>query len=649
MPQFQNQIPKYKRRKTIDREWKNFQKGLNLLLRETELGTDEYSKGDNILLKGSGVPTGRWGTQKYFSVNNTGTIRGFVFYNEREADGGYAREILALTDEGYLAKRNGTGSTQVTGASWTSGSIIRSEQLGGKTYIVSRDKAFVEYDGTDLSVFVTIPKPTNLLATNYSGTTGPNRISYKIATLGPNGGSTESSDNYVLENVPFDLTTTQINVSWDTVSAPTISGYEIYRGTEGDEAYIDAVGPEVTNYTDIGAAGSQIVQAPFTNTTGGIQSPIIVKYKDRFLMIDKNDPTKLMVSGRYPYHTSFNIAYGGGYVYIDPDGGESIKAIQVQPIADKIVIYKDHSSYLVSLDLTQVGNSFLLDPSYQAISTSIGCSNQDTAVPVENDVFYFGKDGIYVTGYEPNFLNIIRTNEVSARVRPYLDTISDSDYEAACAEYFENRYILSFPGKREMLVYDRERGSFAGIWKLPFGISHMKKYYDDSGTEKWVLGSAESNQVYTFEKSVNSDDGTVIYKSFKTNKEDFGDWTLLTILKFFYILFGNITGTTTVNIIVENRLGNTSNAKTFTISGAEVTGISGYGVGTYGTYPYGVTANAFATTTDEITRWGTLFKQARLVQIEVNSTANNSNFDLLSIKLTANKQAEGSLSSSQRV
>jgi hypothetical protein len=116
-----------------------------------------------------------------------------------------------------------------------------------------------------------------------------------------------------------------------------------------------------------------------------------------------------------------------------------------------------------------------------------------------------------------------------------------------------------------MVVYDRERGCFTGIWKLPYGIAHMKKYVDGTGTERWVLGSAESNQVYTFERSINSDNGTTITKTLLTNKEAFNSWSLLKILKLFYILFRNITGDVNVNIIIEDRNGTTSTAKTFTI------------------------------------------------------------------------------------
>src|ERR1041385_8773439 len=125
MPSIPTRIPPYRKQKDLEAQWQTFRKGLNLLLRPTELGQDEYAQGDNIMLIGSGVPTGRWGTSNYFSVNSTGSIRGFATYNNVLTG---TNQILALSDEGFIAKMNSTSSTQVTGQSYPSGSVIRSEQ-----------------------------------------------------------------------------------------------------------------------------------------------------------------------------------------------------------------------------------------------------------------------------------------------------------------------------------------------------------------------------------------------------------------------------------------------------------------------------------------------------------------------------------------
>jgi hypothetical protein len=646
MPIFDQRIPAYKKTGTATAEWKTFRKGLNLLLRPTEIGFDEMAESVNLILTGSGVPTGRWGTELYFDTlagDDVGGLGSYVSKDESQ------RDLLALTYDGKIVKKSGQSYTLITGQSYPTGSTARFEQLGNKTYIVCKDVALTEYDGTNLSVYATISPPTGLSATNFSGATGSNRVSYKVVAISSNGGQTTPSTNYVLQDLPTDLSKTEIRLFWTAPSCATYSGFEVYRGSEGNETFLASTPAGVTYYVDKGNPASETILPPVTNTTGGVKSKIIAKYKDRLLVVPVDDPNMLMISGRYPDHYKFSWYDGGGYIYIDPDSGDQIVGIAVQPIADRIVVYKNHSSYLVNLDMVQLGNYWVLDPQYSPISTSIGASNPDTLATVENDTFYFGTEGLYVTGYEPNFLNIIRTNEISARIRPYLDLLSKEDYQTACAMYVNKKYLLSFPLRKEIVVYDRERGCFASIWRLPFGIVKMSKFYEDNGDEKWVLG-LDDGRVAVFNRYLNNDMGQTIEKTLRTNKTDFGDWTTLQTIEYFYFLFRNIIGTTNVTILLEDRNGLTTGVKSFTISGAEISGYTGYGMDKYGTAKYGTSnSTSVSISSDEIPRWGTLFKVGKLLQMEVSSTAANSNFELLKIKVTAKKHQRGSLSSSQRV
>ena len=648
MPIFSDKLPEFKPRKSLEAEWKTFRKGLNLLLRPTELTREEYSTGDNIMLVGSGTPTGRWGTADYFTANASLTgisIRGLGTF---EATASLIDEILAMSDEGYLVKKNSTDRTVLTGQSWPSGSTIRTEQLGNITYIVSEDQPLTKYSGDTLSVMATISPPTGAAASNYSGVSGTYIWSWKITALGPAGGETTAT-SIQLPNLPQELSETTVHVFWTAPSAASLAGFQIYRGLQGDETFLAGVGASLTKYIDIGEPAAESILAPLSNTTGGIKSKFIKKFKDRLLVVDASDPNKLIISGRYPDQAKFNWIDGGGYIYIDPDSGQDITGIDVQPGSDKIIVYKDFSHYAVELTTVAMGNYQVLDPTYTPVSTSVGASNPDTIVPVENDIFYFGRKGLYVTGYEPNFLSLIRTNEVSARIRPYIETLSDSDFLNACAMYVDNKYLLSFPGKREIIVYDRERGCFTGIWKLPYGISKMKKYVDSSGTERWVVGSSETGKIYTFESSVNSDDGTTITKTLKTNKEQFTSWAELKIIEIFHVLMRNISGSVTVNILLEDRNGSTTTVKSFSITGAEIYGESGWGTFGWGNRLWGGVTGSPILGSDEITRWGTLYKEGRLIQVEVSCTAANSNFELLGLDFTATTQGKGSLASSLRV
>lgn len=645
MPSTNSQVPQFKKRPDISAEWNTYRKGLNLLLKPTELGRDELAQADNIMLIGGGVPTGRWGTSTYFTVNATGAINGFATYNNTAS---LTNELIALSDQGYLAKKNGSGSTMLTGQSYPSGSIVRAEQLGGFTYFVSKDVPLTSYNGVNLSVFATISPPSGGSATNFSGASGTFTWSWKVTTLSANGQETTPLGPILLPNLPQDLTRTQVNVFWSAPSAASLSGYQVYRGLPGDETFLAAVGASTTQYVDVGAAASETIFPPLSNRTGGIKSQFITKFIDRLLMVDQAEPTKLLVSGRYPNQSRFNWADGGGYVYIDPDSGQDITGISIQQGSDKIIVFKGFSSYAVQLSTITLGNFVILDPVYQPISTSVGVSNPDTIQTVENDVFYFGRKGLYTVGYEPNFLSVIRTNEISARLRPYIELLNDADFANACSMYVNNKYLLSFPNRKEIIVYDRERGAFTGPWKLPFGITKMKKYIDGTGTEKWVIGTT-TNQVYTFETSVNSDNGTIITKTIRTNKDALGVWNELKFFKLFFALLRNVTGTATVNILMEDRTGATSTIKTFNITGASVSGKTGWGANLWGAKQWGQTQGGIVTGTDEFPRFSQLYKQGRLIQIEVTSNVANSNFELLNIKLTGSRAGENSLASSLRV
>ena len=230
MPQLNTSVPAYRKKADLRAEWKSFRKGLNLLLRPTELSREEYATGDNIMLIGSGVPTGRWGSSTYFTANATGSARGFLTYVNT---GSLTNEILSLTDQGYIAKKNSTGSTLVTGQSFPSGTVIRSTQLGNKSFIVSKNTPFSYYDGTSISVFATVSAPVNVLATNLSGVSGTNVQTWKVTAVSATGGETNAPTFITLPNLPQDLTQTQVLVSWSQPSAGSLSGFQIYRGSLG--------------------------------------------------------------------------------------------------------------------------------------------------------------------------------------------------------------------------------------------------------------------------------------------------------------------------------------------------------------------------------------------------------------------------------
>lgn len=639
-------IPRFVPNKDLEIDWPTFNGGLNTFSKPTELKKNELAQADNMMLIGVGTPTGRWGSA-FYNLAGSGSVRLLdAYYNSAASQ----NELLAITDSGLLVKKSGASYSIITGASFASGYSKQSVELGNNTYIASASQNFIKYNGTSLIPYVGVSSPTNVSVAFLSGATGYNTYSW-VVTATSITGETLSSVNKTVNNLPLDMASSYVKVSWNTVSAApsVLTGYNVYRGFTGSEKLLATLDPTTTNYLDRGDFTAQTIFAPSTDTTSGPKAKYIIKSSDRIILAGlPDDPSKVLISARYPDQDKFTAEPGGGYVYVTPNDGDEITGLGVQHLGttkELIVVYKKYSTYVVTLDTATVGNFSVLDPQVYLLTNSFGASSGDSCIQVENDVFSFGRKGLYTTGQEPQYLNQIRTNEISARMRPYIQSLSDRDFREASAAYLDYKYILSFPSRREVLVYDRQRSCFAGLWRLPFGITKWKQYFDTSGNEKWIAGATDGN-IYEFSPSYISDNGTTITKIMRTKREAI-DWSMMKMLKLVYFLFRNVRGQVNVNILAEGRDGNTTVTKNFALTSTQ--GTTGWGTDQWGTQQWGQTEASIVLSGEELARYSLIYKQFRVLQIEVTTTQSNSNFEFLGFKATATSLGSQSLPSNLKV
>lgn len=653
MPVPGRQVKAFKPSRDIEVNWETWIGGWNNIFKPTELEENELAQADNMLLVGKGVPTGRWGSAT-FNLAGSGRVRYMGSYRKSTAS---TNLLLAITDDGLLTKKNGASFTIITGASFASGSNVQATQLANNMYFAAATLPFVKFDGTDLIPFLGLAIPTNVSVAQLSAASGFEEYSWRISALSKTG-ETLASVNKSLASLPLDLTLTSIKVSWDAVSAASgdLKGYNVYRGFPGNETFISSTGADNTEIIDVGLPQSNTVFPRFSDTTGGIRAKYILRFDDRIVLAGiAGEPSRVYISARFNNQESFTAIDGGGYADVSPDDGQDITGLGVSnnqgstlgPSA--ILVFKENSVHRIALSQVTVGNFLILDPTTQLLTDSNGCTSGDSIVPVENDTYYFGRKGVYVVGQEPTFLNQIRTNELSARIRPYVRNLSDTDFKDASAGYLDNKFILSFPTKRETIIYDRERLSFMGPWKTDvagFGITEWLRYFDLDGTERFLAGG-DDGIVREFGTGFVSDSGTAIAKVLRTKKTDMESWSMMKQLKLFYVLFRNVRGTVTVNLRLEDRSGNTVVTKSFTITSSLGTG--GWGSDQWGTQQWGQTEANVVFTGDELVRWTRIFKQARVAQVEIISTGANANFEYLSTKLSAQPLGDSSLPASTRV
>lgn len=647
MPISAMKVPKYVNPKPSIVSWDTWKEGLNLLQRENELKGSEVVKADNLILIGSGVPTKRWGSLDFFLSAPTGGTK-YVGFSKDVNDN---IQILSMTDWGILTKKSGSSYTPILGASWPSGERPSSTQLGDNVYLVSENREIVRYNLSTLVSFPTIATPTNIRATNLSSATGTTTWSWRITASGASGGETIGSTAFSLPTMPEDLTKTVVRVNWDPVSAPSgaLGGYNIYRGSLGNEKWLTGVNSTTTSFDDTGTNITDPTKTlPLADTTGGLKAKHIIRYQDRLVLAGiKDHPTRVYISGRYPDHERFDVYAGGNFVDVEPDSGENITGLGIYQ--EKLVIFKENSVWEIALNLIETPLLSILEPQYKLLTASQGCSSHRSIVAVENDLMFANRKGIYILRYEPQLLTVINANEISAKIRPFFESLSDSDLTMCAGAYIDKKYVLSFPISKQSIIFDRERLSFMGPWTTPFGISQWLRYIDSTGEERWVAADHDDNYVTEFSANYEDDKGTPIQTIFKTKREDFKDWTLMKTINEVYMSFQSIKGEVQINIYIEDREGSTISAKSFTLSESGASGTSGMGMDEFGDFLMGETDESPTAATFTVQKKAFIYKSSRVFQIEIRTDNSADNYELLGVKTISIAQARGNSPSSWNI
>jgi hypothetical protein len=646
VPNFDLKEPPYKPPKTLQLDWKDFKGGLNTLLRQTEIKDNELAQASNLKLVGLGVPTKREGTADYFltapsvatGAQRVRGLKGVLFSSGASG----INELLALSDYGILVKKSGASYIEIPGASYASGYNAEMVQIFNNVYITNGINALTKYGGTTISPFVSISRPTGVAATNLSGVSGTFTRSFRVSAFNAVG-ETIASDSVLLANTPQDLTTTSVRITWTTSSpASLVLGYGVYGFDQGDERLITTVDASTTRYDYLGdPEPSQLVFPQAADTTGGPVAKYVITHKDKIVLGNiQNFPSRIAWSGGGSNVDKFNWRFGGGYIDIDKDTGDRITGlIEYQ---DSIVVFKERSVWQVTLSTQES----LVIPTVKMIIRGVGCVSHRTIRHVENDVFFLSRRGVFTLGNEANYLaNVLRTNELSAKIRPLFETLSPSQLEQACGIYHMNKYRLSYPtsgtSKNDSeVIYDRERLAWMGPNTPPAVPAVYETYFDGDNRENLVWGDTDDNFVTQFSSAFPNDKGVKIQTSLLSKKTAFQNPFRFKQVKNLYSNWRNVFGTPFVNIILETRDGAVGSAQSFTIS-ASSAGV-GWGFDKWGTFKWGTSAGAgSAEASNDLVRRTRVNKIGRTVQIEVTTTGNNDKYELLALQLQAQELGEG--------
>jgi hypothetical protein len=512
------------KRRKVSRQFNVWNRGLNTLVNATKIDEKELAVANNVILEDEGVPNKRWGTATYGDDSGGTLTTGLFTYND-DANG--IAELLKIEDGIFKKLQSDNSWDIVSGASFTSGVETTGVQLNDVLYLSNGTDDLTKYDGAELTSFTEIAAPSFTSAfRSTSLLSGENLYSYRVTALNGVGETLAAAAATVATEAPREDwsgfgSEYFVTINWTPSTGAT--GYNIYGVKGAFETYLDTIDTGATSYKDYGiTTPSDFFILPDGNTTTGPKGKYITSFKSSLILTgDPTEPSRVHYSAGLDKPDSFLISDGGGYIDISKGADDGPIKGQSE-FQNKTIIFKERSVWQLDFTTGEI-------PALANLVLGRGGLSHRAILPVENDLFYVGEKkgggpAIYVLGNEPNFFTILRTNELSSKVRPDLKALVPANYEKANSVYYDGRYIFFYTDgsattNNRAIVYDRERVGFTK-W-LDVYARDAKVFYDSSGTGRLVFTDESDNRITQMSDSYDDDKGTAIEWKYRTKTEQF--------------------------------------------------------------------------------------------------------------------------------
>lgn len=313
--------------------------------------------------------------------------------------------------------------------------------------------------------------------------------------------------------------------------------------------------------------------------------------------------------------------------FIDISKNDGDKITGLAKFQEVLIIFKERSIYQLTMDATGV-------PTVQLVTKNYGCVSHRSIDNVENDVFFLSRNGVYVLGNEPNFFNVIRTNELSARITPIIQTINEAYYTKATALFNQYVYMVGIPTggsttNSEVITYDRRYQAWSRWTHLTPEAFCI--YTNSSNEDEVYFTSATTNKIYKFTVGTYSANGSAISARWASKAFDLQDFASYKRWIDVTIFFRQLSGVITIEILTDNG----DIVKTATVSGLSDGGI---GSEMWGEYLVGgavsTSTSSTASATNNVPYRLKISTKARSIKLRISNDRNNESFTVLGFAFT---------------
>lgn len=532
--------------------------GTNRLLDEARISSNEVVNALNLIQVQDGLYKPRWGTA-YYGADYGATPDGSTEFLKSDQ----TTELITVAGGKVYKSTNGGSITEVTGATFTEGLTCYFMQIAGFLYIANGTDPLARYDGSTLTTYTEINAPNGLTGTATSSISAVSGISiYGIVTaLNSVGETIGSSEVQVyVKKIRDQWISTSDKITWSWTAVSGADRYQLYiSDTQGYEELLTSV--TGTSFTDDGTiATNPYIAVPLDNTTAAPKFKSMVVSGNRIWATNNpNSPYTVYFSGTGQYMGVFSDFYGGGWINLEKGGRETpVKVVHYQSGQGEgraTVLCKTPEGrgavWQLTISTATVGETSFSVPSAVKIVGSSGTESINGTISTNNDIMFPNRRGWYNLGPQQNFYGLLRTNEISVKIRPYWNSLIGSKLSGICSYFKDAKVFISVPtstsGNNRTIIFDTEKNNWTIDWS--FGAKQFLEYTDTNGVTHFLYVPISGNKLIEISENIAGDLGSAFETSFETGRISVSkEWKDFVKVQRVYIKLGNPRGTINLEV-----------------------------------------------------------------------------------------------------
>ena len=620
-----------------------FTGGVNKLLSEARIGLDEAKEATNLIQVEDGLWKPRWGTAVYgvtFGANPDGASE----YMKSDT----TTELIVIAGGVAYKCTDGGAKTSISGATFTAGLQCYFLQIAGFLYISNGTDPLARYDGTTLVTYSSLAAPSIPVGTRTGLASGIYTMYAQSTAVNAVGETVGSAEASLTINRIRDNWTASDSISWTSSAVAGATGYSWYISEVGGQESLVGTSETATFVDDGTAVINPYVVPPLGNTTTGPKVKSMTISGNRIWAT--NDATefyKVYWSGSGSNIGNFSDFYGGGWINLEKGGRElpvAVKHYQSGTGDGRATVFcktpeGQGAIWQITIATATVGTETFAIPSASKVVGSSGTDSVLGVIATNNDIMFPNKRGWFSLGSQKNFFGILRTNEVSLKIRPYWRSLIGSQSKNTAAYFKEAKLFISVTttgtANNRTIIYDLEKGNWTTDWSV--GAKQFLEYTETGGTTRFLYIPPTGNFLMEMSQDIAGDSGVGFSTTYVS-----GRWALARLFKDFikvnkvYIKLGSPRGAITFEV-----LGAEKNRGFSSLASATITpqySLTGMGFDLMGAVNMGDTLGVptfFSDTADQ--RNLKIRKKLRDIQFRITTNSVDSDYTLLGLLVEGNR------------